>query len=177
MHKTPVGSRFIAASDMCTTKSLSKLISYCLKLIAKHFREYCNGIKGSTKAIVDSSTPVLDLIDKLNNSTLVRHADTFDFSTLYSSISHNLLLQCLEELITEEFRVRGATYICVNHNNTFWSDNKVNNQDHNVSESNLIEYVRCLVDNSYIQVGDRVYKEKIGIPMGTDCAPRLANLF
>ena len=75
MHKTPVGNRFIAASDMCTTKALSKLISYCLKLIVKHFREYCNGIKGRTKAncfwIVDSSTPVLDLIDKLNNSASV----------------------------------------------------------------------------------------------------------
>ena len=126
---------------------------------------------------MDSSTPVLDLIDELNNSTLVRHADTFNFSTLYTSIPHNLLLQCLEELITESFRVRGATYICVNHNNAFWSDNKVNNQEHNVSESNLIEYVRFLVDSIYIQVGDRVYKQKIGIPMGTDCAPHLANFY
>ena len=25
-------------------------------------------------------------------------------------------------------------------------------------------------------MGDRVYKQKIGIPMGTDCAPHLANL-
>ena len=49
------------------------------------------------------------------------------------------------------------------HNNTFWSDNKVNNQDHNVSESNLIEYVKFLVDNIYIQVADRVYKQKIGM--------------
>ena len=53
----------------------------------------------------------------------------------------------------------------------------MNNQEHNVSESNLIEYVRFLVDSIYIQVGDRVYKQKIGIPMGTDCAPHLANLF
>ena len=29
----------------------------------------------------------------------------------------------------------------------------------------------------YIKVGNRVYRQTIGIPMGTDCAPQLANLF
>ena len=29
----------------------------------------------------------------------------------------------------------------------------------------------------YIKVGNNVYRQTIGIPMGTDCAPQLANLF
>ena len=29
----------------------------------------------------------------------------------------------------------------------------------------------------YIKVGNRVYRQTIGIPMGTNCAPQLANLF
>ena len=32
-------------------------------------------------------------------------------------------------------------------------------------------------DNIYIKVGNNVYRQTIGIPMGTDCAPQLANLF
>ena len=32
-------------------------------------------------------------------------------------------------------------------------------------------------DNVYNEVGNRVYRQRIGIPMGTDCAPLLANLF
>ena len=40
MHKTPVGSRFIAASSSCTTKPLSKLLTSCLNLIIQHFKEY-----------------------------------------------------------------------------------------------------------------------------------------
>ena len=31
--------------------------------------------------------------------------------------------------------------------------------------------------NIYVKVGNRVFKQTIGIPMGTDCAPLLANLF
>jgi len=46
-----------------------------------------------------------------------------------------------------------------------------------VSESLLMEMVEYLVDNIYIYVGDRVFRQCIGIPMGTDCAPLLANLY
>ena len=36
--------------------------------------------------------------------------DSFDFSTLYTNIPHDLLLACLEILIKEAYKVRGATY-------------------------------------------------------------------
>ena len=50
MHKNPIGSRFIAASSACTTKPLSKLLTYMysLKLVAKHFKQYCEGITRNT---------------------------------------------------------------------------------------------------------------------------------
>ena len=34
-----------------------------------------------------------------------------------------------------------------------------------------------LIDNTYVRIGDKVFRQVIGIPMGTDCAPFLANLF
>ena len=34
-----------------------------------------------------------------------------------------------------------------------------------------------LIDNVYVKAGNRVYRQTIGIPMGTDCAPQLANLY
>jgi len=33
------------------------------------------------------------------------------------------------------------------------------------------------VDNIYVTFGDKCFRQVIGIPMGTDCAPFLANLF
>ena len=38
----------------------------------------------------------------------------------------------------------------------------------------MIEY---LIDNIYIKVGSKVFRQQVGIPMDTDCAPLLANLF
>ena len=34
-----------------------------------------------------------------------------------------------------------------------------------------------LIDNIYVSIGNRVYRQCVGIPMGTDCEPLLANLF
>ena len=43
-----------------------------------------------------------------------------------------------------------------------------------ITEDKLVEY---LIDNIYITVGNRVFRQRVGIPMGTDCAPLLTNLF
>lgn len=34
-----------------------------------------------------------------------------------------------------------------------------------------------LKDNIYIKFGEEVFRQSIGIPMGTDCAPIVADLF
>ena len=34
-----------------------------------------------------------------------------------------------------------------------------------------------MIDNIFINVGKYVFRQIIGIPMGTDCAPFLANLY
>ena len=46
-----------------------------------------------------------------------------------------------------------------------------------VDNSKLVEWTNHLIDNVYIKVGSKVYRQTVGIPMGTDCAPQLANLF
>ena len=44
MHKTPSKQRYIAASHSCSTKPLSKMITYCLKLIQQTHTNYCKTI-------------------------------------------------------------------------------------------------------------------------------------
>ena len=40
-----------------------------------------------------------------------------------------------------------------------------------------MELTEYLIDNVYVKAGNRVYRQTIGIPMGTDCARQLANLY
>ena len=180
LHKQPYGNRFIAASYRCTTKPLSKLLTGCLNTIITHFRQYCNGIYCRTGVncfwVIENSQQVLSALDRINYFSLAKHSDSYDFSTLYTSIPHNSLKYALKSLIQEAYKVRDNTYLVVHSNGrVVWSD--VPSTKQSLTEDKLISYVDYLIDNIYVSVGNKVYRQCVGIPMGTDCAPLLANLF
>ena len=183
LHKQPYGTRFIAASHKCTTKPLSKLLTSCLKLITKHYKQYCNGIFCRTGVncfwIIDNSQQVLSALCKINYFSVAKQCDTYDYSTLYTSIPHPALKEALESLIQEAYRVRDSEYIVADTNgNAYWSDiPSTSSAKHNITDEMLIAYVEYLINNIYVGIGNRVYRQCIGIPMGTDCAPLVANLF
>ena len=41
----------------------------------------------------------------------------------------------------------------------------------------LSEALIYLLDNIYIRFGTKLYRQIVGIPMGTNCAPLVADLF
>ena len=53
--------------------------------------------------------------------------------------------------------------------------NKISNKV--VTAVHLVELFNYLIDNIYACVDGSVFKQCVGIPMGTDCAPVVANLF
>ena len=64
------------------------------------------------------------------------------------------------------------------HGNAHWSlVTSLPAECTSIDRSKLLEWMEYLINNVYIKVGNRVYRQTIGIPMGTDCAPQLANLF
>jgi len=45
-----------------------------------------------------------------------------------------------------------------------------------VDKNNLLSMIEFVIHNTYFQFGSNVYRQTIGVPMGTSCAPYLANL-
>ena len=41
----------------------------------------------------------------------------------------------------------------------------------------MCEALIYLLDNIYIRLGTKLYRQIVGIPMGTNCAPLVADLF
>ena len=44
-------------------------------------------------------------------------------------------------------------------------------------EINAIWMLEFLIDNIFVECGGVIFQQVIGIPMGTNCAPLLADLF
>ena len=108
LHKYPGKQRFIAGSSKCTTKQLSRLLTKILTTVIKTgLEKYC-GIKTSYTG-VKNSTNLLSSLGHLgvHRATFIQ---TFDFSTLYTSIPHDLLKSHMNNIINNAFKHKnGAT--------------------------------------------------------------------
>ena len=180
MHKSPYGCRFIAASSKCTTKPLSSILTSCFTTILTHFKEYCDGIYRNTGVnafwIINNSQQALKVLHEVNGTSRALHMDSFDFSTLYTKIPHDSLKSNLKDLIQEAYKIRGAKFLCVRDSGTtYWSVSRSTHRD--IDEKELFDMLEFLIDNVYIEVGNKVFRQRVGIPMGTNCAPLIANLF
>ena len=151
LHKNPYGHRFIAASASCTTKPLSKLLTHCLRLILKHYREYCKGIENRTGVncfwVINNSTEVTNTLDMLRHA---RALDSFDFSTLYTNIPHSQLKTRMEELIRNAYNTRDASHIALGRDYAYWTSRPVSRpvaNTHNLTVNQLVKMFNFLIDN------------------------------
>ena len=101
---------------------------------------------------------------------------TYDFSTLYTTLPHNLIKDELADLIERTFQREGSLYIARNDRNAFFTSDAVRN--YNLwSCQKECEALTFLLDNIYIRVGSKLYRKIVNIPMGTYCAPLVADFF
>ena len=180
MHKNPSKQRFIAASARCSTKQLSSTITKCLKEIdtyhAKTGKKVYSNNGINSYWIIGNSSKVHRIIDRSNERKNVENIATYDFSTLYTNIPHDKLKKRMETVIQSAYNGHGKKYLSVYNTKASFVNNP-KKETKAYSESQLIEMVNYLIDNCYVTCGNRLFRQKIGIPMGTDCAPFLANLF
>ena len=69
-------------------------------------------------------------------------------------------------------------YICcsVNSKHAYFSRTKSKTNVCYTKET-LVSAIEYIIDNSYITFQDIIYRQIVGIPMGTNCAPYLANIY
>ena len=92
LHKNPFKSRFISNSGHCSTTILSKHITSALTAVKDHVIKYSETAFSSSNvnyfwSIKNSS----DVIEKLRLRNFQGYHVSFDFSTLYTSLPHDLI--------------------------------------------------------------------------------------
>ena len=98
------------------------------------------------------------------------------FSTLYTTLPHNLIEDKLIDLIERSFQREGSPYLACNDRNAFFNSEKPKKY-HAWSCQNVCDALTFLLDNIFIRFGTKLYRQVVGIPMGTNCAPLGADLF
>ena len=101
LHKNPFKARFIANSSACTTTNLSKLLTSCLSAIKDHVIKYNEKVyENSGVNLFWSIKNSVEILDKLKNRHFrASSLNTYDFSTLYTTLPHHLIKAKLTQLI------------------------------------------------------------------------------
>ena len=147
LHKTPFKHRFIAGSSKCITKELSCLLTKILTTIKDGLIRYRNTKMSHNRVnnmwILKNSTSLLSSLEKLD----VRYAksvQTFDFSTIYTSIPHDLLKSRISTLIRNSFKKKDGsiryTYIKVDGRRGYFS-NSADSGGNKTFNANQICYI------------------------------------
>ena len=184
LHKVPFKHHFIAGSNKCTTKDLSCLLNKVLTIVKDGLIRY-NNTKSSRNGvnsmwIVKNSTSLLSSLDQLDVRTAIS-VQTYDFSTLYTSIPHSLLKSRITALIHNSFKRRNGsntyTHIKITSGKGYFIDTINPGGDNLYTADQICRMVEFLIDNIFVKFGGCLFHQVIRIPMGTNCAPLLADLF
>ena len=107
---------------------------------------------------------------------LASDLSTFDFSTLYTTLPHNLIKEKLTEFIEQTYHRQGSLYLACNDKNVFFTSEQL--KRYKLWSCQKMRYALLyLLDNIFIKIGSKLYRQIVGIPMGTNCAPLVADLF
>ena len=112
LHKRPLKARFIANSSPCTTTKLPKLLTSCLTAIKAKVIKYCETVyersgKNMFRPIKNSGEVLSKLKDIGYQATSL---STYDFSTLYTTLPHNLTKEKLLDLSERTFYTKEGTH-------------------------------------------------------------------
>ena len=119
-----------------------------------------------------------EILDKLKakdfNATSL---STYDFTTLYATLPHNSIKYKLIDLIERTFQREGSPYLACNDRYAFFTSEKKTKKYHARSCQNVCDALTFLLDNIFNRFGTKFYRKVVGIPMGNNCAPLVADLF
>ena len=101
---------------------------------------------------------------------------TYDFSTLYTTLPHNLIKEKLTELIEQTFNREVSLYLACNDKTAFFTSEKPKRYKL-WSCQKMCDALHYLLDNIFIRFGSKLYRQIVGFPMSTNCAPLVADLF
>ena len=144
---------------------------------------YCNtktSHNGVNNMWIVKNSSLLSSLDQLDVCTATS-VQTFDFSTLYTSIPHDLLKSRISNLVHNAFRKKDGsvryTDIKVTRTQGYFTQDINGSGDNMYAADNICKVIEFLIDNIFVRFGGCLFRQVIGIPMRTNCVPLLADLF
>ena len=181
MHKNPIKFRYIVSCKDTSIKPIAQVSTQGLKLCQRQHMAYCKAIRNYTGInrffIAENFPKISDDINHINQKSKARSVETFDFTSLYTFILHTSLksnLNWFVEIAYNGARRHGQKYLSVYSKAAKWVT-KHRETSCSFDKDSFIKVQNFLIDNAFFTIGEKSLRQTIGIPMGIDPAPFMAN--
>ena len=87
-----------------------------------------------------------------------------------------MIKEKITELIEQTFNREGSLYVACNDKNAFFTSEQPKRYKL-WSCQKMCDALHYLLDNIFVRFGSKLYRQIVGIPMGTNCALLVADLF
>ena len=181
LHKRPYKSRFISTSSHCSIIIISKHITSALTADKDHVMKYSETAFSNSNVnyfwFIKNSSEVIEKLRLRNFQGF--QVSSFDFSTLYTSLPHDLIkakvlpLAMVSWFFNRESKsyLYTSLYILVEVSFIikagFFSNRKYDSY-RCWSFAELCEAFTFIMENVYVQFYGMVYQQIVGIPMATE---------
>ena len=115
-----------------------------------------------------------EILQLKSKGFLASSLSTYDFSTLYTTLPHNVIKEKLTVLIEHTFNGGGSLYLACDENRAFFTSEQPK-QYKLWSCQKMCIALHDLLDNIFIRFCSKLYRQIVGIPMRTNCAPLVAD--
>ena len=166
-HKPKLSQRFVVSYANCTVKPNSQISSYSGMLYK------VTGIKRNW--IIDNNAPILECFNSYMETDRARNVQTYDFSTLYTNLRHDEIKVALKDVVKLAFKHIKCSYISVYKSSFAWVKNP-REDTFRFDEESLNHTIDFILDNSYFSMGNITFRQIIGVPIGVNPGPFIANL-
>jgi hypothetical protein len=110
--------------------------------------------------IVQKAEEIFSMVKQNREELSTKQPRTFDFTTMYTKLQHQDIISNMTQAIKEvnDYLIRNG------------KPDKVFDSD------KILDHVKFIVNNTFIcNNKEYIRRQKIGLPMGTNCAPEIAN--
>ena len=197
LHKEPIGYRFVAGSPNAPLTPISKWLTLAFKAIMPDtvdlWSEVVANIPGAPQDgnkswVISDSDVIKDMCIKYNKRRGDRtpvNMSTYDFTSMYTTLSLDDLKERIGSLLKEIFERRRAAsrtkFLVVDVDGSYcWQTSALKGlspKKKSFSVEQLVEMLTHLVDNTFVSFAGKLWQQIVGIPMGTNCAGFIANLY
>ena len=157
-------------------KHVISAFKLCYSQIDVYYKKtyYCSGAK--TFWVIKNNTLPLECINKINKWKNAEQISTFNFSTLYTKIPHDKLLDISYKVVYYVFKGGTRDYIIIKNQSCTSSSSKKRGHHSIFTKSLFKKAIKFLLRNCFFSIGNIIMVQVIGIPMGYDPAPFFSNL-